>query len=139
MLAQWDPFAEMSRLQDELFGRRAATQGRNNSFRPAVDIYQDEKGVHLKADLAGVKPEDIKLSVEDNVLTLSGERKLENEENKAGYHRVERYHGSFTRSFALTDEVNSDDIDATFDNGVLSLTIPRKPQAEKKHIRVKAG
>ena len=137
MLTQWDPFSEMSRLQDEFFGRRANTN--NPSFRPSVDIFQDENGVHIRADLAGVKPEDIKVSVENNVLTLSGERRLENEDNRDGYHRVERHYGSFSRSFALTDKVNSEDIDASFDNGVLSLLLPHKPETKKREIAVKAG
>ena len=136
MLAQWDPFAELSRLQS-VFGRPMTEA--EKSFRPAVDIYEDESGVHLKADLAGVDPKDIKVHIDKGVLTISGERKEERERKDKGYHRVERFYGSFTRAFALSDELNNDDIDAKFDNGVLSLTLPRRPEVKPKAIPIKTS
>jgi HSP20 family protein len=136
MLGYWDPFSELSRVQDRFFGR--PTQEREYAFRPAVDIFEDEDGIHVQTDLAGVKPEDIKVEVENNVLTISGQRRMEHEDKRDGYHRVERYYGSFTRSFALSDEVSREEIDAKFENGVLTLKLPKRPAARKREIAVKA-
>lgn len=135
MLAQWDPFGEISRIHDRVFGRPNAE--REYTFRPAVDIYEDSDGIHVKAEIAGVKPEDIKVDVHDNVLTISGERKLENEDKKEGYHRVERFYGSFSRSFALPGEVATEDIDAAYKDGVLNLTLPKRPEAKRRQVEVK--
>jgi HSP20 family protein len=104
MLAHWDPFSEMSRLHDRVFGRSAALNG-DYAWKPAVDIYEDEKLFHVDVEVPGVKPEDINVNVENNVLTITGERKLEAADQRDGYHRVERFYGSFSRSFALTDKV----------------------------------
>jgi HSP20 family protein len=136
MLGYWDPFSELSRVQDRFFGR--PTQEREYAFKPAVDIYEDQDGIHVQTDLAGVKPEDIKVEVENNVLTISGQRRMEHEDKRDGYHRVERYYGSFTRSFALSDEVSNEEIDAKFENGVLTLKLPKRPAAKKREIAVKA-
>ena len=129
MLGYWDPFAEMSRVQDRFFGRPA--QEREYAWKPAVDIFEDDGGIQVKVDVAGVKPEDIKVEVENNVLTISGQRKLDHEEKREGYHRVERFFGSFSRSFALTDEVSADDIEAKYENGVLNLRLPKRPAASE--------
>ena len=137
MLAHWDPFTEISRLQDGFFGRAALD--REGGFKPSVDIYEDDDGIHVKADLAGVKPEDIKVSVENNVLTISGERKLEKSDKKDGYHRIERFHGGFNRSFALTDEVVTENIDAQYANGVLTLTLARRPETKPREIAVRTS
>lgn len=136
MLGYWDPFAELSRVQDRFFGRPSAE--REYAFRPAVDIFEDADGIHVKADLAGVKPEDIKVQVENRVLTISGQRVLD-EQQRDGYHRVERFHGSFSRSFALTDEVSPDAIDAKHENGVLTVRLPKHPAAKRREIAVKAA
>ncbi len=139
MLTRFDPFAEMSRLQDQLFRlNQTPSASADFAFRPTVDIFEDEASIQLKADLAGVKPDDVQIEVENNVLTVRGERKLEHEEKKKGYHRVERAYGSFSRSFALPDTVDSERIDAAFKDGVLNLTIQKRPAAQKKQIKVKA-
>jgi HSP20 family protein len=138
MLTYWDPFAEMSRLQDRFFVR-GGTPEREYAWKPAVDIYEDAAGIHVKADLAGVKPEDIKVNVENKVLTISGERKLDTTDKREGYHRVERFYGSFSRSFALADEVNPDDIDAKFEHGVLTVTLKKRPAAQRREIAIKAA
>lgn len=137
MLGYWDPFAELSRVQDRFFGRPALE--REQVWRPAVDIYEDAEGIAVKADLAGVKPEDIKVEVENKVLTISGERQLENAKQRDGYHRVERFYGSFSRSFALTDDVSPDEIDAKYENGVLTVRLPKRPTAKRREIQVKAA
>jgi HSP20 family protein len=135
MLGYWDPFSELSRVQDRFFGRPALE--REYAFKPAVDIFEDEEGIHVKAELAGLKPEDIKVEVENNVLTISGQRRMENEEKRENYHRVERFYGTFSRSFALSDEVSREEIDAKYENGVLSLRLPKRPAAKKRAIEVK--
>lgn len=137
MLGYWDPFTEMSRIQDRFFGR--PTQEREYAFRPAVDIYEDEDGIHVTAELAGVKPEDIKVEIENKVLTISGQRSLDHDEKREGYHRVERFYGSFSRSFALSDEVSSDEIEAKYENGVLNLRLPKRPAAKRREIQVKSA
>ena len=135
MLGYWDPFAEMSRVQDRLL-RRPGVE-REQAFRPAVDIFEDAEGIAVKADLAGVKPEDIKVEVENKVLTISGQRRLDNAEQRDGYHRVERFHGSFSRSFALGDDVSADEIEAKYDSGVLTVRLPKRPTAKRREIQVK--
>lgn len=133
MLANWDPFSEITRLQNELFKRR---EGNDLPFRPSVDIYEDEQGIHLKADLAGVKKEDVKVEVDNNVLTIRGERKLEKEDKQKGYHRIERAYGGFSRSFTLNGEIVSDDIKADFNDGVLTVLLPKKVVNSKREIPV---
>ena len=135
MLGYWDPFSELSRVQDRFFGRPSAE--REYAFRPAVDIFEDDEGIHVQAELAGLKPEDIKVEVEHNVLTISGQRRMDHEEKRENYHRVERYYGTFTRSFALSDEVSREEIDAKYENGVLTLRLPKRPAAKKREIAVK--
>ena len=133
MLANWDPFSEISRLQNELFKRR---DGNEVPFRPSVDIYEDEQGIHLKADLAGVKKEDVKVEVDNNVLTIRGERKLEKEDKQKGYHRIERAYGSFSRSFSLNSDISSEEIKADFNDGVLTVLLPKKTASNKREIPV---
>ncbi len=135
MLTQWDPFAEMNRIHDRF--RRFGATDRDYSWKPAVDIFEDEGAIHVKAEVPGVKPEEIKVDVENNILTISGERRLEHEDKKEGYHRVERFYGSFSRSFALNDETSSEDIDAKYEDGVLHLIVPKRPAAKKREISVK--
>ena len=135
MLAYWDPFADFARVQQRLLRQNAVERG----WKPAVDILEDEAGIHLKADLAGVKPEDIKVNVESGVLTISGERKLEQEDKRDDYHRVERFHGRFSRSFSLPEEVDTENVDAKYDSGVLTVTLTKRPAAKRREISVKAA
>jgi HSP20 family protein len=137
MLSRWDPFAELSRLQDELFRNNGA--GAQARFAPAVDIWEDNEAIHLHADMAGVKPDDLRVSVENNVLTLSGERKLQREDKKNGYHRIERSYGAFTRSFALPKGVQEDQVKAEIKDGVLTLVIPKAPAAQRREVKVRAS
>ena len=137
MLAQWDPFADIARVHDRFFGPANAERG--YQWKPSVDVFEDEAGVHVEVDVPGVKPEDIKIEVEKNVLTVRGERKLEHEDKKEGYHRVERYFGTFSRSFALGDEVSTEDVDAKYDAGVLRINLQKRPAAKRREIAVKAS
>ena len=135
MLTLWDPFAELGRLHTGLLGR--TWHGTEPAFRPSVDIVEEEKAYLVKADLAGMKPEDIKIEVKNNVLTVSGERKLEKkEEGENGYRRIEREYGSFTRSFTLPETAEGDSIDASYTDGVLTVSIPKRAEPEPRQIPV---
>jgi HSP20 family protein len=139
-LNRWDPFTEIARLQDEM--SRQLLQGgdrRGGGFIPPVDINEDKDAIYVKAELPGVKPDAVQLHVENNILTLTGERKLEKEENREGYHRIERSYGTFTRSFALPNNVASDQVQADMSDGVLTVKIPKKTETQPKRIEVKAG
>lgn len=136
MLSRWDPFSEISRLQGDL--NRLWGESRA-SLNPAVDIFEEDGTIVMKAEVPGLKAEDIHVNVENGVLTLSGERKLENEDEREGYHRIERSYGSFARSFALPKTVDGEAIDASLDAGVLTLRLPKREAAQPKRIEVKNG
>jgi HSP20 family protein len=139
LIRRFDPFAEMSRLQDEM-NQFMGTEGRRGAgFVPAVDIYEDKEGFHIKAELPGVKGEDVHVNIENNVLTLRGERKLEREDKREGYHRIERAYGSFTRSFVLPNTADADKVQADLKDGVLTVFVPKKSEAQPRRIEVKHG
>jgi HSP20 family protein len=106
-------------------------------WSPSVDIYEDQNSIMLEADLPGVKAEDFKLSIENYKLTLSGERKFENELKGENYHRVERSYGSFNRTFTLPSTVNVDAVKADFKDGVLRVTLPKREEVKARQIEVK--
>lgn len=133
MLTRWDPFAELSRLQNDLHRMRGESR---LGFTPAVDIFEEDDAIVLSAEVPGLKADDIQVHIENNVLTLSGERKLEKEEAKEGYHRVERAYGSFSRSFALPKNVDTESIDAALEEGLLRLRLPKRAAAEKRRIAI---
>ena len=142
-LARWTPLRDALHLQDEmnrLFGggiRGFSTEGEAlaNGWAPPVDIYEDTEGVTLIAEVPGFAPGDIDLRIENNTLTLKGERKLEKE--KDNYRRVERFHGAFSRSFSLPPNVDSEKVHADSKNGVLTVFLPRREESKPKQIRVK--
>src|SRR5882762_11644104 len=143
-LDRWEPFrgtspdSQLNRLFSDFFGR--ATQEQNlTSWAPAVDIYENEHELVVKADLPEVKPEDLDIRVENNILTIRGERKFEKKVDEKNYLRVERSYGSFSRSFALANTVNSEAIKADYKDGVLTLTIPKREEAKPKQIKVSVG
>jgi HSP20 family protein len=123
----------MSRL---LEGR---TLGGREMLRPAVDILEEEDAIVLKAELPGVKPEDVDITIENGMLTISGERRLESEEKRENYHRVESSYGSFSRSFALPDRVDPSSIEASMASGILNLRIAKRAEAQPRKIEVKAS
>jgi HSP20 family protein len=136
ILSRWDPFGEMQRLTDQVL--RGWTGERNvHTFAPAVDIYEDQDAILVRAELPGVKHEDVHIDVENGVLTLSGERKLEREDKREGYHRIESVYGNFTRSFALPEAVDADNVEADMNEGVLTVRIPKKAEGAHKRIEVK--
>jgi len=137
MLAHWDPFSELQRFQDQVFGTDRAG-GQRVAFRPAVDIFEEDDAIVVQVEIPGVKADDLHVNVEKNVLTVRGERKFERDEENGGVHRIERVYGTFSRSFALPDTVDSDAIDADYKDGLLSLRLPKKPAEQPKRISVKA-
>jgi HSP20 family protein len=135
----WDPFADLSRIQRRLETKYFATRGAAAGFAPAVDIHEDAEALVLRAELPGVKREDIEIDVEANVLTVKGERKLEAEPQDRRYHRVERPHGAFARQFQLPNNVDASQIDAQLADGVLTVKLPKKQEQKSRKIEVKSG
>lgn len=109
------------------------------SFVPAVDVYEDAQKLQLKLEVPGIRREDLDIRVEGRTLTVKGERKFESEEKEENFHRIERRYGSFVRSFTLPATVNTDDVSATSQDGVLSISLSKKPEAKPKQIEVKVG
>ena len=142
MMTRWEPFRDLARLQDEmsrLFDDRAYRASESVGWTPACDIYEDEEAVTLRFELAGVEPKDVDVRFENGVLTVKGERKLEKEEKRENYHRVERSFGTFTRSFSLPGSLDAEKIKAEAKNGVLVVTLPKKAEAKPRAIQVKVS
>ena len=108
-------------------------------FAPAVDVYEDEHNTTLKIEVPGIDEKDIDVRIENNTLTVHGERKFEKEEKEENYRRIERQYGSFTRSFTLPTTVDSEKVSASYDKGVLKITLPKKAEAKPKQIKVNIG
>ena len=136
MLTRFDPFAEITRFQNELARNYGEGQ---KTFAPAVDIFEEKDAFVVKAELAGVKPEEIHVDVENGILTLRGERKLDREENRDGYHRIERWHGTVSRQFTLPRTVEAERIEAVTKDGVLTVRIPKRSEAKGQKIAVKSS
>ncbi len=144
MLTRWDPFREFVTLQDRmnrLFRDQRGPEGQDESltttaFAPPVDVYEDEHNVTLKIEVPGIDEKDIDVRIENNTLTVHGERKFEKEEKEENYRRVERQYGSFTRTFTLPSTVNHDNVQADYDKGVLKIKLEKKAEAKPKQIKV---
>ena len=146
VLTRWDPFREFSTLQDRMnrLFRDNFTEGRDEAlttagFAPAVDVYEDEHNVTLKIEVPGIEEKDIDVRIENNVLTVHGERKFEKEEKEENYRRIERQYGSFTRSFTLPNTVDAEKVNANYEKGVLKITLAKKAEAKPKQIKVNVG
>ena len=140
MLARYNPFNDLFRDDFWNLGLRAlGNDAASGGFTPAVDVLDNEKAYVLKVEVPGLKPEDIELTLENNVLTLKGERKLEQESLRQGYRRVERRYGSFARAFVLPEGAQGDAIEATVKDGVLNVTIPKAEPPAVRKIAVKTG
>ncbi len=147
-ITRWDPVKEMEELHNRLsnlFGRTPARLGEGKEesitvaeWAPLVDITEDDKEYIIKTELPEVKKEDVKVSVENGLLTIVGERKFEKEENKK-YHRVERAYGRFMRSFVLPESVDPDKVNAEFRDGVLKVHLAKSEQTKPKQIEVKVA
>ncbi|HEX6126118.1 MAG TPA: Hsp20/alpha crystallin family protein [Pyrinomonadaceae bacterium] len=143
-VVKYDPFRELRSLQDEMtrlfagavpgsFSREDMTHG---AWAPSVDIYEDKDRLFLEAELPGMRREDFEISVENNVLTLRGERKFEKKTEGDNYHRVERSYGAFNRSFTLPQTVTADGATADFENGILRVTLPKREETKARKIEI---
>ncbi|NGZ04109.1 MAG: heat-shock protein Hsp20 [Nitrospira sp. WS238] len=147
-LVRWDPFRELEEVSDRLnrVFARPATRAANGKetmivadWTPSVDISETEGEYQIKAEIPDVKKEDVKVTLEDGVLTIQGERKHEKEEKGKKYHRIERSYGSFVRTFSLPDVIDEDKVRAEFKEGVLNLSLPKSEKAKPKAIDVKVA
>ncbi len=147
-LVRWDPFRELEEVSDRLnrMFARPATHSSNGKetmivadWAPSVDISETESEYQIKAEIPDVKKEDVKVTLEDGVLTIQGERKHEKEEKGKKYHRIERSYGSFVRTFSLPDVIDDDKVKAEFRDGVLNLHLPKSEKAKPKAIDVKVA
>jgi len=150
LLTRWEPFREFSTMQDRmnrmnrLFRESYRSEGpeealTTTSFAPPVDIYEDEHNIALKLEVPGIDEKDIDVRVEDNTLTVHGERKIEKEEKEENFRRIERQYGSFTRSFTLPSSVDPEQVSAHYDKGVLKISLAKKAEAKPKQIKVNVG
>lgn len=143
--SRWEPLRGATTLQDQinrLFNDALDRTGEDSNltaWAPAVDISENEHALVVKADLPDIDPKDLDIRVENNILTIRGERKFENKLNEQNYLRVERVYGAFARSFSLANTVNSEAIKADYHNGVLTLTVPKREEAKPKQIKVNVG
>lgn len=143
MITRWDPFRDvvslqhrMNRLFDDRLGALMRDESLTGAFVPPVDVYEDENSIQVRLEVPGVDEKDIDIQLENNVLTVRGERKFEKEEKEENFHRIERRYGSFTRSFTLPTTVNSDDVKADYDKGVLKIQLAKRAEAKPKQIKV---
>jgi len=146
VLTRWEPFREFATLQDrmnrlfrESYNENQDQSLTTSSFAPAVDVYEDEHNVTLKIEVPGIEEKDIDVRIENNTLTVHGERKIEKEEKEENYRRVERQYGSFTRTFNLPTTVDAEKVSANYDKGVLKISLPKKAEAKPKQIKVSVG
>jgi HSP20 family protein len=144
-IVRWEPFRELSSLQTEmnrLFNAAFDTQGNGPSARrwaPAMDLLETDDAFVLRADLPGLSESDVNIELEDNVLTLSGERKVEHEDKREGFYRVERAYGTFSRSLTLPKGVDPEAVSASFDRGVLEVRVPKPEQRRPRKIEIASG
>jgi len=144
-ISRWEPFRGAATLQEQvnrLFSdvlERQPQESSLSTWAPAVDIYETEHELVVKADLPDVDPKDLDIRVENNILTIRGDRKFEKKVNEDNYLRVERAYGAFSRSFSLANSVNAEAIQADYQNGVLTLSIPKREEAKPKQIKVNVG
>jgi HSP20 family protein len=147
LITRYDPYREFVTLQDRLnrlLRDPRGAEGQDESltstaFAPAVDVYEDEHNVTLKIEVPGIDEKDIDVRIENNRLTVHGERKFEKEEKEENFRRVERQYGSFSRTFTLPNTVDQESVQADYDKGVLKITIAKKAEAKPKQIKVSVG
>jgi len=145
-LVRWEPYKDavslqerMNRMFREPFMRPFLEEENGiglSTWAPSVDVFEDEEKLVIKAELPEMDQKDIEVHVEDNQLTIKGERKLEKEEKKEKYHKIERSYGTFSRSFTLPSTVDQDKIKAHYDRGVLKIELPKKEETKPRHIAI---
>ena len=146
-ITRWDPFRDVLALQNRmnsLFqdfnrGNDGSDLMTTASFVPPVDIYEDEHKITLKLEVPGMKESDLDIQLENNMLTVKGERKFENEEKEENFHRIERRYGSFFRSFTIPNTVNPETVKANYEAGVLRIELEKRAEAKPKQIKVEVG
>jgi HSP20 family protein len=147
LLTRWDPLRDLATMQNRInrFVRESYSPegpeealGTTN-FAPPVDIYEDEHTITLKMEVPGIDEKDIDVRIENNTLTVHGERKIEKEEKEENFRRVERQYGSFTRSFTLPSSVDTGQVSAQYDKGILKISLAKKAEAKPKQIKVNVG
>jgi HSP20 family protein len=146
-ITRWDPFRDVLALQNRLnslFDDFTRGQGEQDAlttaaFVPPVDIYEDEHKVVLKLEVPGIKQDELDIRVENNTLTVRGERKFEKEEKQENFHRIERRYGSFYRAFTVPSTVDTDSVQASYDAGILKIEMQKKAEAKPKQIKVNVG
>ena len=146
-IAKYDPFREVRSLQDEvnrLFTSAFPTgsdrdESLGGAWYPKVDVFENTDTLVIEAELPGMKRDDFELSFENNVLTLKGERRFEKKDESDNYHRVERSYGSFTRSFTLPSSVTAEGASAEFDNGILTVSLPKREETKARKIEIMGG
>jgi HSP20 family protein len=145
-IVRWDPFKDVAMLQDRMnraFGdlwghtRRPDEDYISGSWMPTVDVRETKNALEISAELPGIEPKEVEVSVEDGVLTLKGARNFEKATEGETYHRVERAYGSFERSFSLPTNVDPEKVQATYRHGVLHLTLPKREEAKPRSISIK--
>src|SRR5262245_30407476 len=145
VLTRWDPFREYTTLQDRMnrLFRDSFSEGQEalttSTFAPPVDVYEDEHNVTLKIEVPGINEKDVDVRIENNVLTVHGERKFEKDEKEENYRRVERHYGSFTRTFTLPTTIDAENVTATYDRGVLQVRLAKRAEAKPKQIKINVG
>src|SRR5271170_5081898 len=148
LLTRWEPFRNYSTLQDQMSRLLRESYAppptpeealTTTGFAPPVDIYEDEHNITLKIEVPGIDEKDIDVHIENNTLTVHGERKLEKEEKEENYRRVERQYGNFTRSFTLPNSVDPGQVSAHYEKGVLKIQLAKKAEAKPRLIRVNVG
>ena len=146
-ITRWDAFRDVLALQNRMnsiFQEYNRNQGEGDSlvtaaFVPPVDIYEDEQKIALNLEVPGMKESDLDIQLENNLLTVKGERKFEKEEKEENFHRIERRYGSFFRAFTLPSTVNTESVQASYNAGVLKLELAKKPEAQPKQIKINVG
>lgn len=131
-----DPFRELASLFENFADGTGKTQIQSGTFVPPVDVYEDEHTLILKLDVPGISEEDLDVQLENNTLTVKGERKFEKEEKEENFHRIERRYGTFLRTFRVPNTIDSEHVDAQYEKGVLKLSFAKKAEARPKQIKI---
>jgi len=147
-LIRWEPTRDLSTLRDRMDRLFTDTLGRwgggeeglaTGAWIPPVDVFETPENIVLKADLPDVNKDEVDVSIENSTLTIKGERKMEKEVKEKSFYRMERSYGSFSRSFTLPPTVATDKVEASFEKGVLTLTLPKREESKPKQIKVKVN
>ena len=139
MITRIDPFRELASFFENFTEPGGKDQLSAGSFVPPVDVYEDEQNLVLKLEIPGINDDDLDVQVENNTLTVKGERKFEKEEKEENFHRIERRYGSFLRTFRLPNTIDTDKVEAHYDKGILKISLAKRAEAKPKQIKVGAS